>query len=601
MLPTPDEILKYKELSRKDLIALVKQLSDQTRKFGLVWENKTEEVIELCETKLPVLNEVVERHIERPQTADGSRQQKKTLLPDDDNNMPTHLIIEGDNYHALSVLNYTHAGKVDVIYIDPPYNTGAKDWKYNNNYVDSDDAYRHSKWLSFMEKRLILAKNLLTEDGIICVTIDDHELCTLGMLLDQVFGESNKAGIITVENNPRGRTANRFYATSHEFYLVYAKNAQKARAYNLPLTEVQKAEFKFVDDVSPYRVKPLRKSGADSRRINRPKQFYPIYINPETLEGSLDEQDGWTKILPIDDTGAERVWIIGIDKCNEFLKDGTIIIGKGKDKKNGFSLMVKDRIKAGRKMRSVWVDPRYDTSSHGATLLLKMFGKKVFDYPKSLWAVRDFIYTAISNKENAIILDFFAGSGTTGHAVLELNASDGCNRQFILCTNNENGIAENVTYPRIRKVIEGYADKKGIPAEVRYFRTEFVEKDAEEGITDAMRYELVDRAVDMLKIRENTFTLVERNEKRGKRPFEIYTNVAQTKYTAVIYDTSAIECAKAKIADIVGGSPVCIYIFTLSDDNYASDFRQSNWRVEPLPERILQVYRRLFAKNERKK
>ena len=442
-----------------EMIAYLTELEKELKrqKFGLVFEEHKEEIDEKLETHTPVLKEDKDLFI--------------------NNGGQVNFLIEGDNLAALDLLNRTHKGKIDVIYIDPPYNTGSSTWVYNNNIIDSNDQFRHSKWLSFMKSRLELAKNLLSENGIICVTIDDYEIYTLGLLLDSIFGEENKAAIITVENNPRGRTANRFYATSHEYYLVYAKNIRFAQAHNLPLTEKQKAEFRFNDEISPYRIKPLRKSGADSRRKDRPKQFYPIYVNPTTLKGSLEKQDDYEKVLPIDDTGSERVWVIGIDKCQEYLQDGTIIITMRSTGK--FSLSFKDRIKIGRKLRTVWVDPRYDTSSHGATLLLKMFGDKVFDYPKSLWAVHDYIYTAIGNKQNATILDFFAGSGTTGHAVLELNKLDKGNRKFILCTNNENAICRDVTYERLKTIITGKRKDgseygESIKTSLKYQKIEFL-------------------------------------------------------------------------------------------------------------------------------
>jgi len=213
MPSTPEPNLE--ELSREDLLALVKQLSAQTRKFGLVWEDKPEKVAIDCETKLPVLVEDGERHIERDCDATDS------LLGDDGANLPTHLIIEGDNYHALSVLNYTHAGKVDVIYIDPPYNTGAKDWTYNNDYVDREDTYRHSKWLSFMQKRLILAKNLLTENGVLICAIDENELHTLGLLLEEIFGQVYEYHCIAIVHNPRGIQGTNFsYINEFAFFVV---------------------------------------------------------------------------------------------------------------------------------------------------------------------------------------------------------------------------------------------------------------------------------------------------------------------------------------------------------------------------------------------
>ena len=552
------------EYTKDELIEVIKNLK-RRKKFGLVWEDKPEEVVRLVETELPVIEEVPERAVEKLKDA------------------PTNFIIEGDNYHSLSVLNYTHTDKVDVIYADPPYNTGSNTWVYNNRIVDSSDTYRHSKWLSFMRVRLVLAKQLLKDTGIITVTIDDYELFTLGMLMDEIFGEENKVGVLAVENNPRGRTANRFYATSHEYYVVYAKNAKLATISNLPLTKEQKKVFKYEDEISPYRLRGMRKSGADSRRKDRPKQFYTIYINPETLQGSLEKQDGWDEVLPIDNTGSERVWIIGTERCKEFLEDGTIIINKAKG--DGYSLFVKDRIKAGRKARTVWVDPRYDTSSHGATLLLNMFGEKVFDYPKSLWAVRDFLYTAAGENKEAVILDFFAGSGTTGHAVLELNKEDGGKRQFIICTNNENGIAENVTYPRVKNVIDGYSKYEGIKSNLRYFKTALVSKKQTD---DQTRIELVARSTDMICLREDAFEKIIET-----KLFKVFAHVDY--YAAILFEAEAIVLLKDALAKLKDDKPVHIYVFSLSNDTYESDFvdLEREHDLRPIPESILEVYRRI--------
>lgn len=562
----------YSEWDKSDLIKEIKQLKKR-KKFGLVWEDKPEEVAEMCKVQLPVLEDVP----------------SKEIVSDKD--QPTNFIIEGDNYHALSVLNYTHKDQIDVIYADPPYNTGNSTWIYNNNIVDSNDTYRHSKWLSFMQKRLVLAKNLLKSTGLIAITIDDYELFTLGLLMDEIFGEQNRVGVLAVENNPRGRTANRFYATSHEYYLVYAKNHKLAKINNLLLTEEQKAAFKFEDEISAYRLRPLRKSGASSRRKDRPKQFFPIYINPKTLEGSLLKKNGWVKMLPIDNTSAERVWSLGRETCDRFLSDGTIIIKPSKT--NKFSLFFKDRIKTGRKPRTVWVDPRYDTSSHGATLLLNMFGEKVFDYPKSIWAVRDFIYTAVGENKKAIILDFFAGSGTTGHAVLELNKEDKGQRQFILCTNNENEIAENVTYPRVAKAINGYRYRnkviQGIPANLKYFKTKSVNK----VVTDADRRNFVNHASEMLCLAEGTFESV--IEKKSK--YSIFSN--GNKATGIIYDEDYISDAKKELKKI--DKKLVIYVFSYDNSYNEEDFEDMpDSVVKPIPAVILNVYQRIIRQGAKK-
>ena len=555
---------KIDQMTKEELVSEVKNLRSR-KKYGLVWENKPEKVVDDCTKKLPVLIEDTKKNI----SADKSSE-------------INNLIIEGDNYHSLSVLNYTHKGKVDVIYIDPPYNTGNTSWVYNNKYVDSNDQWRHSNWLSFMKSRLQLSRDLLTDDGYIVATIDDYELFSLGLLMDDVFGEQNRAGVIVVENNPRGRTSNRFFATSHEYYLLYAKDVSKARLYNLPLTEDQKQVFKYEDAISKYRKRPLRKSGASSRRKDRPKQFFSIYINPKTLKASTEKSKGCIQILPIDNTGQERVWINGIDTFRKFAEDGTLIV---EESKKGYSLFVKDRIKAGRKPRSVWVSPKYDTASHGANLLLKMFGSKVFDYPKSVWAVKDFLYSLIGDKPNATVLDYFAGSGTTGHALLELIKEDSIPRRFIVCTNDESNIANDVTYPRIKKVIEGYADIQGIPANLKYFKTDFVDK---QKVSDDTRRNLVVRATEMICVKENTF-----EKKYDNKKFKIYTN--KNSSTGILYELDAIDEFKQMLEKI--GLKTSIYVFSLTHEKFTSDFSSLTvkYKLTPIPESILEVYRKLFG------
>src|SRR3989338_1976187 len=220
----------------------VAELEAQVRKLkknnlGLVFEDKTEDVVEQSKTKVPVLKEVAKNRI------------------DLDEAFPNNLMIEGDNYLALSVLNYTHKKSIDLIYIDPPYNTGAKDWKYNNDYVDSEDTYRHSKWLSFMRHRLNLAKELLKEDGFIVCSIYHNELFTLGVLMDKIFGEQNRIGIVSVVHKPEGRNQEKFFGTSNEFMLVYARNINKADFNKTVLDEELQERFDCEDEFGSYRLK----------------------------------------------------------------------------------------------------------------------------------------------------------------------------------------------------------------------------------------------------------------------------------------------------------------------------------------------------------
>ena len=231
----------YSGWSKEDLIKRIHEL-EKRKKYGLVWdeEREPEQVVLQCKKELPVLKEVKEKEIKN------------------DPDKPTHILIEGDNYHALSVLNYTHENSVDVIYIDPPFNTGNKSWKYNNAYVDSEDTFRHSKWLSMMNKRLRLARSLLKETGIIVVAIDDYECHTLRLLMDEIFGENNRLGIISLVNKAEGRTDDKFIATAHEYMIVYGRNSVFSKINGLPLPEEEIFEkYPLKDEISNYRYKPL--------------------------------------------------------------------------------------------------------------------------------------------------------------------------------------------------------------------------------------------------------------------------------------------------------------------------------------------------------
>lgn len=566
----------YSKYTKDELIKIIRKV--EKKRYGLVWEDKPEKLAEECKTKLPVITEIKNKEI----ITDKSK--------------TNNIFIEGDNYHVLWVLNYTHRKKIDVIYIDPPYNTGNKSWKYNNNYVEKEDSYRHSKWLSFMHKRLKLAKTLLKDSGIIVVAIDDYELFTLGLLMDDIFNENNKIGVIAIENNPRGRTSNAFFATSHEYYLFYAKNSTYAKINNLSLTEEQAAEFKFEDEISKFRLLPLRKTGAASRKNDRPKQFYSIYFEPESLKISLTNKKGWKENLPIDTSGEERVWKLGIDNCRKLIYSGEIIVKK--NNKGNFVFYQKDRIKSGRKPKTVWLDPKYDASAHGTILISNILCKNnLFDYPKSLHAVLDVLSVLVSDNKNAIILDFFAGSGTTAHAVLELNKRDGGGRQFIICTNNENnngnggGIAETVCYPRVQKVIQGYKNLKGKQVEglggnLKYFKTAFVPFIK----TDEDKRALTKRSTEMLCIAEQTYEEIIFKDNQ----FALFQNEKQI--TAIIYEEDYIDNCKIEIKKYE--KPIVIYVFSYDKEYNHEDFNDLSRKIKirPIPEAILNIYRRLYKK-----
>lgn len=527
------------EYSKDELIALVKSLK-KTKKFGLVWEDKPERVVLDCETKLPVLTEADERVIAKAE------------------DQPTNLIIEGDNYHSLSVLNYTHASKIDFIYIDPPYNTGNKDFVYNDSFVDKEDGYRHSKWLSFMEKRLRLAKSLLTDTGVLFISIDDNEYAHLKLLCDDIFGEEN-----FLQNfmwlHGKGKK-DRWSRTLQQYVLCYAKNKEA-----VPQWSVQNsASYSFQNPDNDPRGGWFSGSVSfsETRSNKKHKNFFSIK-SPSGIE--------WT-----------RQWQRSKKEMDELLSQNKIFFGLAPN----FDAVPRVKIFPGDVSEQI---PQNIIDGVGTTrdaqkMLDDMFDGKVFDYPKPVGLIKH-ILTFASSKDS-VILDFFAGSGTTGHAVLDINKEDGGNRHFILCTNNENDIAENVTYSRINRVIKGYGKEQGIPANVRYFKTDFVNK---QKTNDQTRLAIVERCTDMIRIRENTFT-----EVLNEADFKLFKDANH--YTAIIFDPLKIPEFIRRIEEIDTTKPVNLYNFSYSSYAHDQDIPETvlDFTTCSIPESVLEVYQRIF-------
>ena len=620
---------EYSDWTKDQLIQEIEKFSKK-KKYGLVWEDKREDVVDQCNDQFPVLEEVEDRDIK---TSEGG---------------PTNILIEGDNYHALSVLNYTHRHKVDFIYIDPPYNTGSKDWKYNNDYVDKEDPYKHTKWLSFINHRLVLAKNLLKPTGIICVTIDDYEMPRLWLLLEEIFGEANNLGVVAIRINPKGRKTERKVSLIHE-YAIFFGRTNKSKINKLSV-EMEDKTHNYKQDENGEWFLPtnLRKPGADSLALKKngkmSDRYYPIYVNSKTGEISVTKKFD-IEIFPIDGDGQKRIWRRGNEVIEEMYKSGDLWYQEIRG-----THQIQFKFKGGtdgEPPQSMWVDSKFSASEHGTKVLDKILGEREkFNYPKSPHAVEECIRIACDDK-NAVIVDFFGGSGTTGHAVLEMNKKDEGNRQFIVCTNNENNIATEVCYPRIRNVIQGYkasgtertnlfekklnekvlqessdyletleelkkenkgkydsfevkfeqdslkllgvkkiTDKKeGLGGNLKYFKTSFVSS----GSTDKDKINLTHKAVDMLCLRENTFDKV-----KTTNQYKIFKN--QDKYTAIIFEHKGILPFIKYIEGI--DDVINTYIFTLSDDNFEEEFDNLKQKVKiiPIPESILRVYRRVFKK-----
>lgn len=433
------------------LIEIQKHLNK--KKYGLVWEKHSEAVEEEMEFSIPVFEEVVDKKIEKDFT-----------------NLKYNFLLEGDNLHCLHLLEKTHENEIDAIYIDPPYNTGAKNWRYNNAFVDGKDTFRHSKWISFMDARLKIAKRLLKRTGIIVVTIDDYELENLILLMNEIFGEDNHLGTVVIKNNPQGRSSVTGFQVSHEYALFYGR--EEAKVGRVERNDAQKSRYKEMDDYGPFEWRNFRAQYS----TESPKMVYPIYIKKDLSAFKIpnikwDDEKKQYEILedlekdeviswPKDAEGRMRTWKWSIKTVEE---KKVTEMGVRLDRQKNPSVYYKGRMdKKDMLPFTFWEDPKYSASTFGTNLLSDYIGKGKFNYPKSLYAVEDALKVATGNNKDALILDFFAGSGTTGHAVLSLNNEDGGARRFILATNNENNIAEEVTYERIKKISEGVLGKSKV-------------------------------------------------------------------------------------------------------------------------------------------
>jgi len=417
-----------------------------------------------------------------------------------------HTLIEADNYHALQLLAYLYPGMVDCIYIDPPYNSGATDWKYNNNYVDGNDSYRHSKWLAMMESRLLLAKKLLNpKDSVLIVTIDEKEYYHLACLLEQIFPEAIMQMVSSVIN-PKGSVKTGLLTRCDEyiFFIYIGKGSANACNDDFLFATPQKKKVRWPS---------LKRTGSNSRRgIYKSNAFYPIFYRKDTgkfdhigeslphgvLRSTVTVPDDLVAVWPLDEKGEERIWQLYPETFTELAQHGFIRFGrlnKGSASPYYVSTGLRKKILSGEIVingkddegsvlleyasgqkdespKTVWNKTSHSASEHGTNLLSRIFGDNRFSYPKSLYAVRDTINIITKNKPDAIILDFFAGSGTTLHAVNLLNKEDGGHRRCIMVTNNEVSADEETTF-RERGLHKGDEDweKFGIARYVNWPRT----------------------------------------------------------------------------------------------------------------------------------
>lgn len=419
-----------------------------------------DEITQLLEPKVLTNAKRIDKDGEKP-FAQFNRNENGTIID--------NLIIKGNNLLTLHSLKLEFAGQVKLIYIDPPYNTkgDANTFLYNNTF-------NHSSWLTFMKNRLEVSKILMRNDGVVAIAIDDEEYAYLKVLCDDVFGRDNFMGSLIVQIKPSGRTTDAYFATCHEYVLFYSKVPGKPEMNFFPLSEEQKSKYKEGKGDEAYKWRDFLRTGGYSTPEERPNSYYPIYFNPVSKEISLKKQSAeFVEILPLDSTGKKRVWRKTPKSFLKHLEVEEIQISKRDN--DSYKVQLIDRIKDGVRPKTMWVDSKYDASSHGTKSLKKLFdGEKVFSFPKSIHAVKDVIALFTENGGDDIVLDFFGGSGTTGHATMELNKQDDGNRSFILC--EQLNYAETVTAKRIKKIIDENQNENFIYLELKKHNQTFIEQ-----------------------------------------------------------------------------------------------------------------------------
>lgn len=560
-------------LSNDEKSALIELLRTH-KKYGLVWEDKPENVEERLREELPVLTEVKER-----------------AIISEDPDAPNHILIEGDNLEALTALTYTHTGKIDVIYIDPPYNTGNNDFVYNDRYVDKEDSYRHSKWLSFMSKRLSIAKKLLSDSGVIFISIDDNEQAQLKLLCDEVFLPQNFVGTYLWKRTSTPPALSYKIRRKLEFVLCYQNKDISQRTFAQG----------YIDggDV------PLLNSGNPLGILEFPKGSVVFNIP----DGVYSRKDSY-KIELLDQVTVENG-----RNANSFKAQGNFKWGQKnleKEVASGTYFLIK----------SLQFSPRFQKSTKSTKVPSNIIDEDVavgtnedaqkemdalgitFSYAKPSSLIAYLSKMPFWEDKDITLLDFFAGSGTTLHATMQLNAEDGGHRTCILVTNNENNICEEVTYERNRRVIKGYVKPNGEEVDglthntLRYYKTDFVGR---ERSSQNMR-QLVYAATDLLCIKEDLY-----NEVKQFGSLKLKSSVARyfegkDKRMLVIYNELAVPTIADEIAKIDFSGKVKIYVFAPGNYAYDDEFFEVHKKVElcALPAAIYNAYQKVLPKRKTK-
>ena len=573
---------------RSSLIGLLRE----HKKYGLVWEDKPEDVEERLRDELPVLREV-----------------KDKAILSDEPDAPNHILIEGDNLEALTALSYTHEGKIDVIYIDPPYNTGNKDFVYNDKFVDLEDGYRHSKWLSFMSKRLKIAKRLMNPNGVIFISVDDNEQAQLRLLLDELFnGKSLDRGTLIWENRGSTKGFSKI-VKNHEYILAYSNNPDSIKSlYNKnfpaddelieerlqikrspknPICQIKFPKGLPIRDVDNIRFEGYVGNGTNRIDIISGDMVFRdgVLQNDIVLEASFPYRNQTEKFFKAMETG-EPVYDTKGQQWLEVFFSRTGVPHYSKQR--GFTIL------------SSLLD---DVPNSGFSDLKALKLETKFCNPKPV----ALIYKVLSHfsTNNYTILDFFAGSGTTLHATMQLNAEDGGHRQCILVTNNENNICEEVTYERNKRVINGYTTPKGVEVAglkvntLRYYKTDYISRDR----TQKNMRNLVAAATDLLCIKEDLY-----EEQKTFGRFKLKPQLARyfndgKAHMLIIYREELIDEIAREIAKLdFGKMRLKIYVFSPGRYAFNDNFREVEDKVElvALPAAIYDAYQKVLPKRKEK-
>lgn len=552
--------MDYKNMSKEELIEYIKKLNeDQTGKYGLIWdkEKEPEEIVVNCDKYIPILK----------------KQNKKDVVTSGFNN--NNILIEGDNFHALSVLNYTHKEAIDVIYIDPPYNTKNEGFTYNDKLINSEDGYRHSKWLNMMQKRLKLAKELLKEDGVIFISIDDNEYAQLKLLCDSIFGENNFVENFVWNKTQTPPSLSYKSRNNIDYILCYEKNRNSKKYFGKGSSN---SDAPLLNKGNGYKelTFPIR-----SIKFNIPDgvyekgKYYNIDIN-EAFE--VKKGINITKVK----MSGEFKW--GQANLEREINNGTILLIKSKKMSIRYQ---KSNDRVTNMLPNKLIDSSFDVGTNeDASKHLKYLDLN-FTFPKPVSLIEFLINMVTYDKKEFTILDYYAGSGTAGEAILRINKEQNKNAKFILITNNENNICEEVTYPRLFRSINGYKELAPLGGNLKYFKTDFVDN---AGTRDQLYYDLTEKCIPMLCLKEDTFNQLELNEE-----YAIFTNEETNKYTCVYFDIFGNKYNEFidKLEEI--GQQKSLYIFALGDYVNTDDLKEvKNYTIEAIPYRILDLYKKVI-------